>query len=269
MKKVIAIVLVMILAASSLVLPSYAAYYLGEELNVYVSITDGENKLAYVKVKAYDFSKDGQYSVHEALYYAHVWNYEGGASAGYKTEQTAYGRTIFKLWGNESGTGFGYYVNDEPAMSLDMPLKEGDHVHAFVYQDTVNYSDAYSFFDKTYFQVKKDESVTLTLKAVTYDENWNPVSVPVTDAYITLNGEKTDFRTDSEGKVTVTFEKGGQTLVGAVSESMTLVNPSCLARVEGGFTLFGFLIMLFAVLVALACFGAWYYIVGKKKKREN
>ena len=269
MKKIVAMILILITVASGMLLPSYAAYYLGKELNVYVSITDGETKLAYVKVKAYDFSKDGEYSVHEALYYAHVWNYEGGASAGYKTEQTAYGRTIFKLWGTESGTGFGYCVNDQPVTSLDMPLKEGDHIHAFVYKDTENYSDSYSYFDKSYFQVKKDESITLTLKAVQYDENMNPVSVPVTDAYITLNGEPTDFRTNEKGEVTVTFKKGGKTLVGAVSDSMLLVQPSCLARVEGGFTLFGLLIILMALTVAAACFGAWYVIVGKKKKQEN
>lgn len=267
MKKMMAIVLVLILAASALVFPVNAAE--GDPLEVYVSITDGENKLAYVKVKTYDINKDGNYSIHEALYYAHVWLYEGGASAGYKTEQSAYGRSLTKLWGHENGSGFGYYVNDGSAMSLDDPLKENDHVHAFVYTDSVYYSDTYSYFDKTTFQVEKGESVTLTLKALTYDENWNMVSVPVTDAYVTLNGEKTDFRTNEEGKVTVTFEKGGKTLVGAVSDSMTLVQPSCLVRVEGGFTLFGMLILLIAIVVAAACFGAWYLIAKKKKQHEK
>ena len=96
----------------------------------------------------------------------------------------------------------------------------------------------------------------------------NPVSVPVTDAYVTLNGEKTDFRTNEKGEVTVTFEKGGKTLVGAISDSMLLVQPSCMVRVEGGFTLFGLLILILAILVTAACFGAWYVIVGKKKKKE-
>jgi len=260
--------MILVMVSSLLMLPAFAEI-VRPELDVYVSITDGENKLAYAKVTVYDYSGDGQFSLHEALYYAHVWFYEGGAVEGYATEKTAYGRTLKKLWGKENGTGFGYCVNDIPAMSMDMPLKKGDHVHAYVYTDTENFSDTYSFFDQVYFQAKKDESVTLTLKAVTYDENWNPISVPVTDAYVTLNGEKTDFRTDEEGKVTVTFEKGGQTLVGAVSDSMTLIQPSCLVRVEGGFTLFGFLIILFAVLVALACFGAWYYIARKKKKHEK
>ncbi|MBQ4120375.1 MAG: hypothetical protein IJD35_00015 [Clostridia bacterium] len=268
MKKIIAILMILVMVSSVLMIPAFAKTQY-EESSVYVSITDHENKLAYAKVKVFDYGEDGEFSVNEALYYAHVWYYEGGASAGYKTKRTEYGRTLTKLWGNENGTGFGYYVNDEPATSMEMSLKEGDHVHAFVYTDTENFSDTYSYFDKTYFQVKKDESVTLTLKAVTYDENWNPISVPVRDAYVTLNGEKTDFRTDEEGKVTVTFEKGGKTLVGAVSDSMTLVQPSCLVRVEGGFTLFGLLILLLALLVAFACFGAWFIIAGKKKKLKK
>lgn len=267
MKKVIAILMMLVVVLSTLTLPVFANKDRAET-SVYVSITDGENKLSYAKVKVYDYGGDGEFSVNEALYYAHVWYYDGGASAGYLTTETSYGLTLIKLWGKENGTGFGYYVNDKPATGMEMSLKEGDHVHAFVYTDTENFSDTYSYFDKTYFQVKKDESVTLTLKAVTYDENWNPVSVPVTDAYVTLNGEKTDFRTNEKGEVTVTFEKGGKTLVGAVSDSMTLVQPSCLARVEGGFTLFGMLILLIAILVAFACFGAWYYIAKKKKKNE-
>lgn len=266
MKKVIAVLMILVTLASMLMLPAFATNdYMKQD--VYVSITDKDNKLAYTKVTVYDNNRDGNFTVQEALYYAHVWNYEGGASAGYKSEYTSYGLSLMKLWGNESGV-FGYYVNDKPAMSLEDTLQENDHVHAFVYTDTENYSDLYSYFDQNYFQVEKDEKVTLTLKAVAYDENWNPVEIPVTDAYITLNGEKTDFRTDAEGKVTLFFEQGGKTLVGAVSDSMTLVNPSCLVRVEGGFMLFGLLIVLLAAVVAATCFGAWYYI-AKKKKHEK
>lgn len=264
MKKIIVLILILAVAGS-LMLPVLAANDY-EETYVYVSITDGDNKLAYAKVKVYDYGMDGEFSVNEALYYAHVWFYDGGASGGYKTTGTENGRILVKLWGNENITGYGYYVNDEPAAKLETSVKKGDHIHAYVYSDTDPLT--YSYFDKTYFQVKKDESVTLTLRAVTYDDNMNPVSVPVTDAYVTLNGEKTDFRTNEKGEVTVTFEKGGKTLVGAVSDSMLLVQPSCMVRVEGGFTLFGLLILILAILVTAACFGAWYVIVGKKKKKE-
>ena len=266
MKRIFAILMLLLMLTSIFAIPVFANKE-RVEMNVYVSITDCDNKLAYAKVKVYDYGGDGEISVNEALYYAHVWYYEGGASGGYKTVKSAYGLTLTKLWGNENGIGYGYYVNDAPATGMEMSLKENDHVHAFVYTDTENFSDVYSYFDQTYFQVEKGESVTLTLKASTYDENWNPISVPVRDAYITLNGEKTNFRTNEEGKATVTFEKGGKTLVGAVSDSMTLVQPSCLVRVEGGFTLFGMLILLLAVLVAAACFVVWYYI-AKKKKHE-
>lgn len=263
MKKILVVVL-LLLTFTTLALPIVAAD--GDELYVYVSITDGDNKLAYAKVKVLDKDGNGEFSVHDALYYAHVWYYEGGATAGYKSVPSAQGLRLTKLWGKENGSGYGYYVNDVAADSLEMSLKENDHVHAFVYQDTVNGSDTYSYFDKIYFQVEKDESVTLTLMAATFDENRNPVKIPVTDAYITLNGEKTDFRTDENGKVTITFEKGGKTLVGAVSDSMNLVNPSCLVRVEGGFTMLGFVILLLTVVVGFLCFGAWYLIVYRKKK---
>lgn len=266
MKRTLAILMILVMLSGILFLPIFATKE-RVETTVYVSITDRDNKLAYAKVKVYDYGGDGEFSVNEALYYAHVWFYNGGASAGYQTKKVDNKLTITKLWGNESADAFGYSVNDTPVSTLETSVKENDHIHAFVYSDRENHSDVYSYFDTTYFQVKKDESVTLTLKAVTYDENQNPIVFPVTDAYITLNGEKTDFRTNEEGKVTVTFEKGGKTLVGAISDSMTLVQPSCLARVEGGFVLFGLLILLIALAVSSLCYGAWYVIVGKKGKR--
>ena len=268
MKRIIALGMALFMLISTLTLPAFASEE-PKEWQVYVSITDSQNRLAHAQVKVYDINGNGEISVNEALYYAHVWFYDGGASAGYEAVKKNSVRTVVKLWGKTNAYGFGYCVNDMPVTSMETKLNENDHVHAFAYTDADRSKDTYSYFDQTYFHVKRNESVTLTLKAVVYDENQNPISVPVTDAYVTLNGEKTDFRTDAEGKVTVTFEKDGKNLVGAVSDSMLLIQPSCLVRVEGGFTYLGFVILLFACLVGLACYAAWYYIVGKKKKQAK
>lgn len=250
----------------TLALPSFAAG--AEDIEVYVSITDGENKLAYAKVKVTDRNQDGIHSIDEALYDTHVSFYEGGATAGYQTAASEFGCSLVKLWGKENGMSFGYYVNDLSAMSLDDPVKAKDHIHAFAYTDTVGFSDTYSYFDKPSYHIINDESITLTLKAVSFDAEWNPVSVPVKNAYITFNGEKTEFKTDKEGKVTIPFQEGGQFLVGAVSDSMTLVPPVCVVNVKDVTIPLGVLILVLALAVAGFAFVAWYLIVRKKKKKK-
>ena len=116
-------------------------------------------------------------------------------------------------------------VNDAMAMSLSDEVKSGDHVYAYVFTDTVGWSDSYSFFDVKAAEVLAGGSVSLTLSVSGYDENWSPVVYPLAGATINVNGEKTAFVTDENGKVEVKFDKSGDYTVSAVSDSMTLVPP--------------------------------------------
>ena len=73
--------------------------------------------------------------------------------------------------------------------------------------------------------MKKGETVTLTLTAFGYDENWNPVPKAFEGATIKVNGTAIEAKTDAEGKITLTLDKGvnvisasGDTLVPAIAK---------------------------------------------------
>jgi hypothetical protein len=135
------------------------------------------------------------------------------------------------LWGDESGA-FGYCVNNASAMSLFDEVKVGDHVYAYVYSDQMTWSDSYSYFDVSLVETAAGEQMTLTLFCVGYGEDWMPVTSPVAGAVITVDGAASEYRTDEEGKVTLTLDKKGSYTISATSETMTLVPPVCIVRVK-------------------------------------
>ena len=201
-------------------------------IGVYVTIADenGELALALEKITVADLDGDGKYTLDEALYAAHEAKFVGGAAAGYASEDTQWGISLMKLWGAENGGSYGYCVNDASAMGLGQELAEGDRINAYVYTDLVAWSDTYCFFDQAELTVPVGSEVTLTLMASGYDANWNPVTLPVAGATVTVNGADIAL-TDSEGKVTLTASAIGEYLISAKSESATLVPPATRAAV--------------------------------------
>ena len=193
---------------------------------VYVTISNGEGKLVLTQeeITVTDRNDDGILTIDEALFATHEAKYEGGAAAGYGSAYTEYGLSLTKLWGDTSGS-FGYYVNNKSSLSLADEVKDGDYITAFIYTDTTAYSDKYSFFDKNTLTVTADEEITLTLSAAGYDASYNPITVPVKDATITLNGEATEYNTDEKGKVTLKLSKAGTYVISATSTTDTLVPP--------------------------------------------
>lgn len=194
---------------------------------VYVTIANGELMAAQVEVALTDVDEDGALTIADALYLAHEIAFEGGAEAGFADAMSEYGLMLTKLWGVENGGAYGYYVNNEAAMSLADPLEFGDCVTAFVYTDTTNFSDAYSFFDTL---TAPDGELTLDLHAAGYDENWAPMIYPVVGAELTVNGEKTGIVTDENGQATLTVQAGD--VVSAVSSELTLVPPCCVIEAD-------------------------------------
>ena len=185
---------------------------------VYVTVADenGEIVALYEKV---EFTEG--MTVDSALAALHEKKCEGG----YASAESTYGLSMTKLWGVENGGSYGYYVNNASPSSLADELHENDHVYAFIYTDTVAFSDVYAFFSAPTAEAAKGESLTLSLSCAGYDESWNAVTLPVAGAKIYVDGEESTFVTDAEGKVTLTFEKAGTYVVTAKSESMTLVPP--------------------------------------------
>lgn len=193
---------------------------------VYVTISDGTLKLSQEEIIAKDNNRDGKISIDEALFAAHDL-YQGSADIGYLSSESEYGLSLVTLWGNDCGV-YGYYVNNASAMSLNDEIKDGDFINAFCYTDLETWSDTYCYFDKN---TAEGNEITLTLSAAAWDENYNPITVPVEGAVITMNGEKTDFVTDADGKVTITADEAGRYEISAISETQTLVPPVCIADI--------------------------------------
>ncbi len=234
MKRTIAILTAALAVSASCAMPASAE----ESTAAYVTIVDanGEIVVSAAGIAVTDTDGDGIHTIHDALYLAHEQCYDGGAAAGYASSRTEFGLGITKLWGTEQGSGYGYCVNDQSALSLEDPISHAARITAYVYTDTVNFSDTYSFFDLYDISTGIGEEAELTLSANSYDENWNPITVPVEGAVITIDGERTEWVTDAEGKVTVTFDKPGDFLYSAVSDTMTLVPPISLVHVGAGET---------------------------------
>lgn len=224
MKKMVLVLMVMLMMA---------AVCCAEETNVFVSISNGAGELvmAYEEIVVTDADQDGALTIQDALYCVHAAKYEGGAE-GYLAENTEYGLSLVRLWGEENGGSFGYYLNDSSAWSLLDAVKEGDHVKAYAFADLDAWSDTYSFFDANVITAAAKQEVALTLSAAGFDASWNPVTLPVAGAALTVNGEKTEAVTDENGKAVVVLPEAGMYVISAVSESQVLVPPVCIVTVE-------------------------------------
>ena len=201
---------------------------------VYVTIADGQGQLVMVNaaIDVTDIDADGALTINDALYAAHEAAYEGGAEAGYAAADAGYGLSISKLWGEENGGSYGYYLNDVSAYSLLDPVADGDYLNAFVYTDLEAWSDTYCAFDCAAAEMEAGTVLDLTLNMMTFDENWNPVSLPVEGAILTIDGEDSEVVTDAEGKAQFTIEAAGEYLISARSDSAILVPPVCIVTVK-------------------------------------
>ena len=231
------------LIATAAALAAVSAFSVAAFADAYVTISDETGKIvvAMMPIELTDNDGDGNITVNDVLISAHDEFYadgNGSAEESYATVDSDYGPMITKLWGVGNGGAYGYYINNVAGMSLNDPIKDNDHLYAFVYTDAQNYSDKYTYFDQptyTYDGIAPDTqpSIELHLSAAAFDENWSPVTVPVEGATITINDEKTDFVTDSTGTVTVDLPGGrdGVYIISAVSETETIVPPITLVKV--------------------------------------
>lgn len=268
MKKIISLTLCMLLTLS---LFGFSVCAEVPPHDVYVSISDenGALVLTYASVTLADEDGDGNLTVNDALIGAHKKYYKDGAQ-GFASEETAYGCSITKLWGFAGGNGYGYCVNDSSAMSCYDPIKEGDHIKAFIYTDTENFSDLYCFFDQTFVSAELNDKVTLTLYANTYDANWNVVKTPVSGAEILIDGKASGIMTDENGKAEISVKTNRNFTVSAKSDSQTIVAPVCMIRVPSVFdTDSADLLLAMTVLSVIAIVVIAVVTVIFLKKRRN
>ena len=231
MKKTIAVTAAFLLSLSAMSVNTVAAEE--TDAKVYVTISDGNALvLAQEEVTLTDADGDGALTINDTLFIAHENRFDGGAAAGYASSEGQFGLMLNKLWGIENGGSYGYYVDNKAANSLGDTIEGGEYINAFVYSDTTSWSDTYGYFDKHTAEGTEGDELTLTLKKAAFDENWNPVELPVEGASILVNGKATSFSTDAEGKVTLTLLESGSLTVSATSSSETLVPPVCEVEVE-------------------------------------
>ncbi|OPZ18551.1 MAG: hypothetical protein BWZ04_02633 [Firmicutes bacterium ADurb.BinA205] len=230
MKKIIPVLAAALISCSAVSVCASAE----DAVNVTVTISDGSSSpvLIQQKVNVKDIDNDGKLTVNDALYIAHEENFSGGAAASYASKTGQYGLSLTKLWGKENNEAFGYYVNNVASMGLADPVSEGNSIYAFIYTDVTGYSDAYSWFDKNTADSKQGDEIELTLSRAAFDAAWNPVTLPVEGASITINGNSTNYKTDANGKVTVKLDDAGRNLISAKSDTLTLVPPVCVVNAE-------------------------------------
>lgn len=275
MKKTISMTIASVLLAGALGLTAFAAEK--ESVDVFVTISDdkGDLVMTHEKITVTDIDSDGALTVNDALYLAHEAGYEGGAAAGYVYYESQWGLSLDKLWGVANGGSYGYVVNNASAMGLNAPVQDGDYLTAYVYTDLTAWSDQYCYFDQYTLTAKAGEEITLTLVASSYDANWNPITLPVADAVITVNGKATDYKTDARGKVTLKLDDIGKAVISATSETLTLVPPVCTVTVTEAATnpevpSTGDGMMLTAgAAIASALIGVSLLSVGRKKEYEH
>lgn len=221
MKKTGIILLTAALSAASLTCTASA----NTSAEVTVTIANaGTIEVAAEQITLTDADGDGALTLNDALIIAHDQFYEG--DGGYKSYTSDWGLSIETLWGVTNGGSYGYMVNDGYVMSLAEPLTDGDALYAYVYADAASFTDEYTFFDvRTAEGLTQGDTLTLQLSGNTYDENWNMVTEPIADAVITVGGQRTPFKTDAEGNVTVTLEQSGDVIISAVSESRVIIPP--------------------------------------------
>ena len=198
------------------------------------AIAVGKNNtlMARVPVTVTDRNGDGKFTYDEAMTAAHKAYYEKG-EAGFAMK----GNSCEMLWGNET-TSLGFYRNNTMTGYINgESVEDNDDLTAFVYQDQKNWSDQYCFFDQTTVTVKSGESLTINLKGVGFDENWNTVSSPVKQAglgvYYGGTFRTRNVSTDANGNGTISFYKAGTYVLSAKKDGAYLIPPVCIVTVTG------------------------------------
>lgn len=172
------------------------------------------NAIAEAEVELNDKSV---YTLDDVFKTAHDLYYDGGSEVGYGSATGDWGAYITKLWGDESGK-FGYQVNrgTETVMGLAHEVENGDYIDVCIYKSYYPDNESYTRFDKSTAEALINENIELTLEELGYSNDFNTVFSACKDATITVNGEETEVKTDSEGKATLSFNAVGKYVVSAV-----------------------------------------------------
>lgn len=191
-----------------------------------------------VLVHVTDVDEDGALTFNDAMIITHNQYCKGG----YSTSVGDWGLSVSRLWGDES-FNFGYYVDNQSAMSPKEPIGVGSDIVAFIHKvKNPGQYDNYASFDKKEASVKVNETISLSLTMQGYDESWNVVTLPLEGAelgLVTAGSGNAQFNpinkvTDASGNAVISFDKPGVYVMSArenASADAAIVPPVCVITV--------------------------------------
>ena len=239
MKKVISLLLsaVLVLGLSTAIFAAedlitvHDPLIAAKPISVYVTVND-KCKLAATK----DGKPAARLEVREAeganlddVFKALHRVYCAQGETGYKSENTEYGISIVKAWGEDNGTAYGYYVNNEMAFDCSHVVHDGDEIDLFVYKDMASFSDTYTSIESAASAVEGESLVSV--KYYYFDENFALASAPLEGAeiYLIKNDKMaaTGIKTDINGECRIS-PAADVALLAAVKEDcvVSVVEPT-------------------------------------------
>ena len=187
---------------------SVAAYItIIEPNNTHAISKDGETRLNKHELSVGDIDLDGTVTINDAFIKVHTDHSANGAS-DFTTEESSYGLFITKFWG-EQNSSVAYVLNNAFASSLTTELKRNDVICAYFYDDTVNWSDIYTYIDgKTTISVNND--IAYTVKGLASSGEVMPKGATV-KVYNSEGAEVTDIASSvgADGTFVLNFAQAG------------------------------------------------------------
>ena len=188
------------------------AYVSYSDKGIFVSGSEG-TLLWNAPVTVYDRDGDGQYTMSDVFRALHEEYYYGGADGYADTD----GGWITRFWGVNTGM-VSYVLNHAWVYGTQTAVNDGDQLGLFVYANTIEYSDLYTWFDETTYKtdVNAEHSFTVNGLSVMNSGPDSPVTAAPANATVTVydeNGnvaEALGTKTDENGQFKVTFPKDGK-----------------------------------------------------------
>lgn len=188
------------------------AYVSYSDKGIFVSGSEG-TLLWNAPVTVYDRDGDGQYTMSDVFRALHEEYYYGGAD-GYADTDSGW---ITRFWGVNTGM-VSYVLNHAWVYGTQTAVNDGDQLGLFVYANTIEYSDLYTWFDETTYKtdVNAENSFTVNGLSVMNSGPDSPVTAAPANATVTVydeNGnvaEALGTKTDEHGQFKVTFPKDGK-----------------------------------------------------------
>jgi len=176
------------------------------------------------------------YTLDDVFYLAHTLYYEDGEE-GYASSDGLWGPGVDKFWGDES-YNFAYLINGSYANGTEDIVQNGDYIEFSI---LTNQYEGYAMFDERRISLNTNNECSLTLEYISGYDNESETNIisPCEGATIIINGEETEYQTDENGEVSLSFENEGRYIVSAkktrlsgTNEVPVITAPVCVIEVK-------------------------------------